>query len=144
MSGLILSLAANEAFLVNGVRLQNGEKPSRIRICDKDARVLRCRDVLKPQDVNTPVKQIYYAVQLLISDDIDEAETVPALRRACADVADAFAACDPEIGPTLRSMIDRGSYYSLLCYVKQLIVIEADLLSYRSRECSPDIVKKVA
>lgn len=144
MSGLVLTLAPDEAFLVNGVRLQNGAKPSRIRVCDKDARVLRCSDALKPSQIDTPVKQIYYAVQLIITGDISEDETVPALRRACSDVAEILQTVDPQIGENLQSMITRGNFYSLLCYVKQMIEIEARFLSYKPKIDDADIERKVA
>jgi flagellar protein FlbT len=130
MSGLVITLAPNEAFLVNGVRLQNGNKPSRIRVCDQDARVLRCSDAMKPGDADTPVKQIYYAVQLIITGDIKESETVPALRRACDDVADALNKVDSAIGENLQSLISRRNFYSLLCYVKQMIEVEAQILNF--------------
>jgi flagellar protein FlbT len=144
MSGLVLTLAPNEAFLVNGVRLQNGAKPSRIRICDKDARILRCSDALMPSDVDTPVKQIYYAIQLIITGDVGEDETVPALRRACSDVADVLQTVDPQIGENLQSMITRGNFYSLLCYVKQMVEIEAQILSYKPKIADAGIERKVA
>ena len=72
MSGLVLKIAPGERFIVNGAVLENGDKPARIRIADGDARVLRCRDALLPEDVNTPVKQVYYAVQLLITGDLKD------------------------------------------------------------------------
>ena len=43
MSGLILKLAAGEKVVINGALLENGDKPSSLRIADANARVLRCR-----------------------------------------------------------------------------------------------------
>lgn len=128
MSGLMLKLAPGERFIVNGTLLENGDKPGRIRVPSPDVMVLRLRDALKPSEVDTPVKQVYYAIQLLITKDLDEAETLPALFRACEDLKDAFGHIKPDLIPTLCEMLRRGNYYSALCYLKQVIELEAQLL----------------
>ena len=114
MSGLVLKIAPGERFIVNGAILENGDKPARIRITEGDVRVLRCRDALRPEEVNSPCKQIYYAVQLLITGDLEEGGTLPAIDDECSKLLDVFKTIDPELIPTLRSMISRGNYYSAL------------------------------
>ena len=74
MSGLVLKIAPGERFIINGATLENGDKPARIRVVEGDARVLRLRDAMRPEEVNTPVKRVYYAIQLLITGDLKEAE----------------------------------------------------------------------
>ena len=128
MSGLMLKLAPRERFIINGTMLENGDKPGRIRVPGPDVMVLRCRDALRPDQVDTPVKQVYYAIQLLITKDLEEDDTLPALFRACDDLRDAFAHIKPDLIPTMRQMIQRGNYYSALCYLKQVIELEAQLL----------------
>ncbi|MEM1148010.1 MAG: flagellar biosynthesis repressor FlbT [Pseudomonadota bacterium] len=124
----MLKLAPGERFIVNGTLLENGDKPGRIRVPSPDVMVLRLRDALKPSEVDTPVKQVYYAIQLLITKDLDEADTLPALFRACEDLKDAFGHIKPDLIPTLCEMLRRGNYYSALCYLKQVIELEAQLL----------------
>lgn len=128
MSGLMLKLAPGERFIINGTMLENGDKPGRIRVPGPDVMVLRCRDALKPSEVNTPVKQVYYAIQLLITRDLDEDDTLPALHRACEDLNGAFEPANPDLIPLLQEMIRRGNYYSALCYMKQIIELESQLL----------------
>ncbi len=128
MSGLMLKLAPGERFIINGTMLENGDRPGRIRVPGPDVMVLRCRDALKPEEVDTPVKQVYYAIQLLITKDLEEDDTLPALYRACDDLKGAFGRIKPDLIPTLREMIRRGNYYSALCYLKQVIELEAQLL----------------
>ena len=128
MSGLMLKLAPGERFFINGTLLENGDKPGRIRVPGPDVMVLRCRDALKPSEVNTPVKQVYYAIQLLITRDLEEDDTLPALYRAVDDLHKAFSPADPSLIPVLREMIRRGNYYSALCYLKQIIELESQLL----------------
>lgn len=133
MSGLVLKLAANERFVVNGGVLENGDKPSRLRVSD-NVRVLRLRDALRPEQVDTPVRQIYYAIQLLITGDLEEAATLPAIDRECLKLAEAFDIVDAELIPTLRQMVARGNYYSALCHLRQLMTLEAELLERKPAE----------
>ncbi len=127
MSGLVLKLAAHERFVVNGGVLENGDKPSRIRISD-NVRVLRLRDALRPDQVDTPVSQVYYAIQLLITGDLEEAATLPAIHRECRALAEVFDPISAELIPTLEEMISRGNYYSALCHLRQIMVMESELL----------------
>ena len=133
MSGLVLKLAAHERFVVNGGVLENGDKPSRIRISD-NVRVLRLRDALRPDQVDTPVSQVYYAIQLLITGDLEEAATLPAIQRECDALADVFKTINPDLIPTLKEMVSRGNYYSALCHLRQIMVLEAELLKVTPSE----------
>lgn len=144
MPGLLLKLAAGERLIINGTLLEIGDKPARVRILDPKCGVLRCRDALKPEDVDTPVKQIYYAIQLLITGDLDEAETLPAIDVACGKLLDVFATLDVDVVPTLRSMIDLGNYYSAMCLLRQIIAIEAKLLARSESETAPQLPARVA
>ena len=45
-----------------------------------DVRVLRHRDALQKNEARTPVTQVYYTIQLLITGDLDEEKVLPALR----------------------------------------------------------------
>ena len=129
MSGLVLALTPGEKFIVNGALMENGEKPSRIRIKDNNARVLRCSDAILPEDVNTPVKQVFFAVQLLITGDLDEDVALPAIYSECDKLEGVFNPISPNLISTARSMIERGNYYSALCFLKQVIEVEANLFA---------------
>ncbi len=144
MSGLVLKVAAGERFIVNGAVLENGDKPARIRIVDGDARVLRVRDALRPEEVNTPVKRIYYAIQLLITGDLKDVDTVPAIDVECAKLLDIFKAFDPDMIPSLRNMVSRGNYYSALCHLRQVLEIEAKLLARIGSAATPSSGAMVA
>lgn len=129
MSGLVLKLAPGERVVVNGATLENGDRPSRIRITSGDARVLRCRDALHPDDVDTPVKRVYFAIQLLITGDLEEADTLPAVEKSCGQLRDVFSTIQPDLVPTLEEMIERGNYYSALCHMRQMMALEAELFA---------------
>lgn len=122
---------------MNGATLENGDKPARIRITDANARVLRCRDALHPDEVNTPIKRIYYAIQLLITGDLNEADALPAIDAECCTLLDIFRPIDADLIPTLRSMLSRGNHYSALCHLRQILAIEEQLLARRPAIAEP-------
>jgi flagellar protein FlbT len=144
MSGLVLKIAPGERFIINGATLENGDKPTRIRIIEGDARVLRLRDALHPDDVNTPVKRVYYAIQLLITGDVNEVEALPSIDAQCCQLLDVFSTIDPELIPTLRMMVSRGNYYSALCHLRQVLAIEAELIARYPLPDARGAVPKVA
>nr|WP_321439790.1 flagellar biosynthesis repressor FlbT [uncultured Hyphomonas sp.] len=137
MSGLVFKVAPGERFIINGATLENGDKPARIRVVEGDARVLRCRDAMHPSEVNTPIKQVYYAIQLLVTGDLKEDDTVPAIDAECERLEDVFSHIDAELIPVLRSMIDRGNYYSAMCHLRQIMPIEAELLALPAGRSEP-------
>ncbi len=134
MSGLILKLAAGERVVINGALLENGDKPSSLRVTDANARVLRCRDALKPDEVDTPVKQVYYAIQLLITGDIKEDDVLPAILKEIDRLEDVFSTIDPRLIKILRNMVERGNYYSALCHLRNVLDIEAELFKLNSHQ----------
>ena len=130
MSGLVLTLAPGESFIVNGAVFDNGDRPSRIRVKDYGARVLRCSDAIKPEDVNTPVKQVYFAIQLLITGDLEPDAAMPAILNERSALEDVFSSVRPKAIPKLREMLSRENYYSALNHLKQVIAFEATLLAH--------------
>lgn len=77
MTGLVLKLGPRERILINGAVIENGDRRSRINIVTPNANILRLRDAIHPDEVNTPVRRVCYLVQLILSGDAD-AETVTA------------------------------------------------------------------
>jgi flagellar protein FlbT len=130
MSGLILKLAAGEKVVVNGALLENGDKPSSLRIADSSARVLRCRDALKPEEIDTPVKQVYYAIQLLITGDLQDDLVLPALFDEIERLGDVFAAVDANAAGQLREMLRKGNHYSALCHMRHMLELEEELFRH--------------
>lgn len=136
MSGLFLGLAPGEKFIVNGALLENGDKPGRIRVLENSARVLRCADALRPDEVDTPVKQVYFAIQLLITGDLEEETTLPAIMEECTKLQHAFEPINPKLISDLIDFIEAGRFYSALNHLRRVLKLEASLLSYRKP--SPD------
>ena len=131
MSGLVISLKAGEKFLVNGALLVNGDKRTQISVPDDDVYVLRVSDALHPDDVNTPVRRVYYGVQLILSWDNRSDESRKIVREGLDALATVFA------GTTMSKSLEKaqnsfsqGRYYSVLYTLKSLLNIEEQLLKY--------------
>ena len=69
MTGLVLKLGPHERVLINGAVIENGEKRSRLAIMTPNANILRLRDAIHPEEVNTPVRRVCYIAQLVLSGD---------------------------------------------------------------------------
>ena len=64
---LKLSLKPHEKFVVNGAVLQNGDRRGVLLLQNK-ASVLREKDIMQPEDANTPAKRIYFPVMMMYLD----------------------------------------------------------------------------
>jgi len=129
MSGLVLSLKANEKFLVNGALLINGPKRSQIRVGDEDVCVLRLSDALHPDEVTTPVRRVYYAAQLYLSRDVKNDDIAGELLDGLNALEIVFEMT--EMVTYIRKAqkaADIGRYYSVLVALKPLLGLEAELL----------------
>jgi len=71
MSGLILKLNPKERVLINGAVIENGDRRSKFRIMTPKANMLRLRDAINPEKVNTPVRRACYMTQLVLTGDVD-------------------------------------------------------------------------
>jgi flagellar biosynthesis repressor protein FlbT len=61
---LKLSLKPGERFVVNGAVLQNGDRRAVLLLQNK-ASILREKDIIQPEDANTPCKRIYFPIMMM-------------------------------------------------------------------------------
>ncbi len=134
MSGLVISLKAGEKFLVNGALLVNGDKRTQISVPDDDVYVLRVSDALHPDDVNTPVRRVYYGVQLILSGDNRSEASRNIVKEGLDALATVFAgtAMSKSLEKAQNSFA-QGRYYSVLYALKSLLGIEEQLLQYAAK-----------
>ncbi|MEL6767243.1 MAG: flagellar biosynthesis repressor FlbT [Pseudomonadota bacterium] len=141
MPGLILKLRAHEQILVNGVVMQNGERNARLIIKTPDAKILRLRDAIHPDEVNTPVKRVCYIAQLVVAGEAEPEASVRELERGIAQLREALE------GLTSCTALDdaarelsRRNFYGCLRQLRQLLPVEERLLADRSSATErPDI-----
>jgi flagellar protein FlbT len=65
---LKLSLRPGEKFVLNGAVVQNGDRRA-VMVLQNKASVLREKDIMQPEDVNTPARRIYFPVMMMYIDE---------------------------------------------------------------------------
>ncbi len=142
MAGLVLSLKANEKFLVNGALIQNGDKRGQIHLPDSSVNVLRLSDCLHPDSINTPVRHAYYLAQLILSGDADQTETSSELVSALGTLEGIFAKTDGgEQVSKAKQAAETGRFYSVLCCLKRIFEVEAKLLAITGQRFVPGMAE---
>jgi flagellar protein FlbT len=64
---LKLSLKPNEKLILNGAVIANADRRATLIVHNK-ASILREKDIIKEEDVNTPAKHIYFPIMLMYMD----------------------------------------------------------------------------
>jgi flagellar protein FlbT len=94
MTGLVLKLAPKERVLINGAVIENGDRRSRLAIMTPNAHILRLRDAIHPEEVNTPVRRVCYVVQLVLSGDAVPSDARPQLLRGIEQLSQVLTDAD--------------------------------------------------
>lgn len=126
MSGLFLKLAPRERILVNGVVIENGDKRSRLSIKSPNAHVLRLKDAIHPDRVNTPVSRACYIAQLVLSGDADPVEGQRQLLVAIEGLSQVFDDRDSrQILNDTTDQVTSGNVYQAMRRLRELLPREA-------------------
>ena len=129
MSGLVLKLNPRERVLVNGAVIENGDRRSRLSILTPNANILRLRDAIRPDEVNTPVRRVCYIAQLVLSGDVEEDDAKHQILRGIEQLSQALR--DEDSRTHLDSATDavaRLDFYRTLKALRNLLPREARLL----------------
>ncbi|MFN6951416.1 MAG: flagellar biosynthesis repressor FlbT [Albidovulum sp.] len=130
MTGLVLKLAPRERVLINGAVIENGDKRSRLAILTPNANILRLRDAIHPEEVNTPVRRVCYIAQLVLSGDADPQEARPQMIRGIEQLSQVFTDRDSRSQLTLatEAVLD-AQFYQAMKSLRALLPREARLLA---------------
>ena len=130
MAGLMLRLKAGERFLLNGVVVENGPRSVRLTVLSPDARILRLRDALPPDQIDTPVKRLCYVAQLAVAGEIAEDRAEERMREGLGELAAALAGtAEAQVLQPLLAELDGRNFYALLRGLRRLLPAEASLLA---------------
>jgi flagellar protein FlbT len=115
MTGLVLKLGPHERVLINGAVIENGDKRSRLAIMTPKANILRLRDAIHPEQVNTPVRRVCYIAQLVLTGDADPGEARQQLLRGIEQLSQVLTDHDSRTQLTLasRAVLDDQHYQAL-------------------------------
>ncbi|MCF8510047.1 MAG: flagellar biosynthesis repressor FlbT [Rhodobacteraceae bacterium] len=132
MSGLVLKLGPHERVLINGAVVENGEKRSRLAIMTPHANILRLRDAIHPEEVNTPVRRVCYIAQLVLSGDADPADARMQLLRGIEQLSQVLTDHDSRALLTqATAFVLEDQHYQALKSLRGLLPREERLLAAR-------------
>ena len=121
---LKLSLKPGEKFVLNGAVVQNGDRRG-VLVLQNKASVLREKDILQPEDVNTPARRIYFQIMLMYIDPSDTDNYYDEFVLRMSEFMDAVR--NPEILSecvAISSCCLQREYYKALLSCRKLIAYE--------------------
>lgn len=127
---LKLTLKPGEKFVVNGAVIVNGDRRGHLLI-QNNVSVLREKDVMQQVDANTPVKRIYFAIQLLYLDESSRQQYYADFADRLQEFMDVIR--DPDILEKCASILEDvngGRYYRALLTAKKMFPFERERLNY--------------
>ncbi len=130
MTGLVLKLAPNERVLINGAVIENGNRRGRLNIVTPGAHILRLRDAIHPDEVDTPVRRICYIAQLVLSGEADVDLARLQLTNGISQLGAVLD--DPESREILAraaEAVKGDQHYYVLKALRQLLPREAELFA---------------
>jgi flagellar protein FlbT len=130
MPGLILKLCPAERFMVNGVVMENGPRRSRVTVLTPDASVLRLRDAIHPEEVDTPVRRVCYIAQLVLAGEVDAMSARSQMLTGIEQLSQVFT--DPDSRRRLTEAtagVAEGRWYPALKALRALLGREARLIA---------------
>lgn len=131
MTGLVLKLGPGERVLVNGAVIENGDRRSRLNILTPNANILRLRDAIRPEEVNTPVRRVCYIAQLVLSGDAVEEDARHQLLRGIEQLSQALRDADSRTTLAAASAaVIEGDFYKTLKALRTLLPREERLLRF--------------
>ncbi len=131
MSGLVLKLGPKERVLVNGAVIENGDRRSRLSIITPNANILRLRDAIHPEQANTPVRRVCYAVQMILSGDATPEDTRRRLLRNIEELSQVLTDHDSHqhLKRATEALLS-DQFYQCLKSIRALLPREERLLAH--------------
>jgi flagellar protein FlbT len=130
MSGLVLKLNPKERVLVNGAVIENGDRRSRLSILTPNANILRLRDALRPDEVNTPVRRVCYIAQLILSGDASVDDAKYQILQGIEQLSQALRDADSrEQLSAATEAVNKNDFYRALKALRSLLTREARLMA---------------
>jgi len=133
MTGLVLKLRPKERVLINGAVIENGDRRSRFSVLTSDAKILRLRDALHPDEVTTPVRRVCYAAQLILTGDSKAEDTQLKLLHRIEELSQILTDGDSrsQLANATNALLD-GRHYQCLKSLRSLLSREQRLLATRT------------
>jgi flagellar protein FlbT len=125
MSGLRLKLRPNERVLINGAVVENGRAHAELRVLTPETKILRLRDALHPDHIDTPTKRVCYIAQLVVAGEMSPEDALPRFVRGVVELKQVFL--DPGSQATMEQAIAHAranSFYKAMQCMRRILPYE--------------------
>lgn len=126
---LKLSLKANEKVIIGGAVIRNGMRHHVDLFVENNVPILRLKDIMTEADAITPVRRLYFVLQLIYIDTERKTLHLESVVPLIRDIALAAPSAEQYLGP-IREQLAAGHVYQALKIARQLIEYEAELLAH--------------
>jgi flagellar protein FlbT len=121
---LKLSLKPGETFVLNGAVIQNGDRRN-VLVLQNQVSVLRERDIMQPQDANSPARRVYFPLMMMYLDAAESPRHAAQFTQSLTELtaAAANAAVRAEC-LSLSKLVAENKIYPALMACRRLIEAE--------------------
>lgn len=125
---LRLTLKPEERIIINGCIIRNAARRQTLTI-ENHADVVRGHDLLKEQEVTTPVTRVYFLIQtVLVAAELRD-DFNPRIQKSLAELVMVFGSDYTDTILNAANFISTGDYYKALRALSGLMKHERDLLN---------------
>ncbi len=125
---LKLSLKPNEKLVINGAVIANADRRATLIVHNK-ASILREKDILQEENVNSPAKRIYFPIMLMYMDQGQTDKYYEEFVVRMTEFMNAISTPEAiESCVKISRYVMEKNYYKALITCKKLIVFEQDRL----------------
>jgi flagellar protein FlbT len=125
MTGLRLKLRPNERVLINGAVIENGRTQVELRVLTPQTKILRLRDALHPDHIDTPTKRVCYVAQLVVAGEVTPEQALSQFVRGVVALKQVFL--DPGSQATMDQAIQfarAGNFYKAMQCMRRILRYE--------------------
>jgi flagellar biosynthesis repressor protein FlbT len=129
---LKLSLKPGEKFVINGAVVQNGDRRGVLLLQNK-ASVLREKDIMQPEEANSPSRRIYFPVMMMYLDEANASAVHEEFVRRLQEFMGAIR--NPDVLAdcvNISKHVMQREYYKALMLCRRLIEYEDERLGHVS------------
>ena len=133
---LKLTLKPGEKFVINGAVVVNGDRRSNL-IIQNQVSILREKDVMMPDDANTPVKRIYFAVMMMYLEPENQPQWHGEFTKRITEFMNVIKGEEAlQNCIAIIESVNKGEQYTALVHCRKLLPFEKERLDYVSSELS--------
>jgi len=135
---LKLTLKPHEKFVINGAVVANGDRRSSVVVHNKSS-ILRERDIMQVDEIDTPVKRVYFAIMSMYLDEKQYNACYDEFALRMSELLGVIT--DPTAVATCLAIskeVMGHQYYRALMLCKKLLRFEKERLAYEPAGVSKD------